>query len=140
MYDKKVVEPRLTATWKHLHIAVIDDMRAALSARYGVDFDRGGLNFYRDGRDSVAWHRDRIPKEVPDPIVAIVTLGEGRDFLGRPYGGGKSVKFTPQCGDLLVTGGTMQRSWEHTVPKRTSAGPRMSITFRHGFDDPDERL
>lgn len=140
MYDTKVVEPRLTATWKHLNVPVIDDMRRALSVRYGVEFDRGGLNFYRNGRDSVAWHRDRIPKEVNDPIVAIVTLGEGRDFLVRPHGGGKSVKFTPAGGDVLVTGGTMQRRWEHAVPKRALAGPRMSITFRHGFADPDDRL
>ena len=132
MFDKRVVEPRLTTAWRHLDVPVIDDMRAALSERYGVDFDRGGLNLYRDGNDSVAWHRDRIAKEIVDPLVAIVTLGEGRDFLMRRRGGGSSTKFRPTAGHLIVTGGSSQRDWEHSVPKRRSAAPRISMTFRHG--------
>jgi alkylated DNA repair dioxygenase AlkB len=105
--------------------------RRALSARYDVEFNSGGLNLYRDGRDSVAWHRDRIAKTISHPLVGILTLGSARRFLVRPFGGGRSIRFDPAAGDLIVTGGLMQREWEHCVPKVAEAGPRISVTFRH---------
>jgi alkylated DNA repair dioxygenase AlkB len=139
MYDKKVREPRLTAPWgmhsgEPLKPPVLEDMRKALSERYGVEFDSVGFNLYRDGQDSVAWHGDRIRKEIEDPIVVLVSLGEPRRFLLRPKGGGKSTAFLLGKGDLLVTGGKTQRTWEHSVPKVAKAGPRISLAFRHGMD------
>jgi alkylated DNA repair dioxygenase AlkB len=139
MYERKVAEPRLTAHWtldsgEQLLPAILEDMRLALSERYGRGFDSVGFNLYRDGRDSVAWHADRIRAEVPEPIVALVSLGEPRRFLLRPKGGGRSRAFVPQAGDLLVTGGHTQRRWEHAVPKVARAGPRISVAFRHGVD------
>jgi alkylated DNA repair dioxygenase AlkB len=129
MYGERIMQPRLNAAWPDLPI--IEDMRAALSERYGTEFVSGGCNLYRDGRDSVAWHRDKIAKSIVEPTVCIVTLGEARPFLMRPRGGGSSTRFVPASGDLIVTGGLAQRTWEHTIPKVKSAGPRMSITFRH---------
>lgn len=139
MYTRKVREPRLTSPWsldsaEPLEPAVIDDMRRALSARYGVLFDSAGFNLYRDGQDSVAWHSDKIRTDVADPIIALVSLGEPRKFLLRPRGGGRSLAYLLGRGDLLVTGGTAQRTWEHAVPKVAHAGPRISIAFRHGLD------
>lgn len=139
MYDQIVKEPRLTAGWhaesgRPLEPPTLERMRKLLSDRYGVEFDSMGLNLYRDGRDSVAWHRDKIPKSVVDPLVALVSVGEPRKFLVRRYGGGASQSFMFGNGDLLVTGGKFQRAWEHTVPKVKSAGPRISIAFRHGTD------
>lgn len=139
MYDKKVVEPRLTSLWRAssgepLEPPILDRMRAALSARYGVELDSAGFNLYRDGRDSVAWHGDRISKNVEQPIVALVSLGEPRKFLLRPKEGGNSRAFLLGRGDLLVTGGRTQRDWDHSVPKVVKAGPRISIAFRHGLD------
>lgn len=139
MYTRKVREPRLTSPWSldsggPLEPALVDEMRRTLSARYGVLFDSAGFNLYRDGRDSVAWHADKIRKEIPAPIIALVSLGEPRRFLLRPKGGGRSRVWLLGRGDLLVTGGTTQRTWEHTVPKVAHAGPRISIAFRHGLD------
>jgi alkylated DNA repair dioxygenase AlkB len=91
-----------------------------------------GINLYRDGADSVAWHRDRIPPEIADPVMALVSLGEPRTFLLRPQGGGNSCAFRLGHGDLLVTGGQTQRRFEHSVPKVRASGPRMSLAFRHG--------
>jgi alkylated DNA repair dioxygenase AlkB len=137
MYEKRMLEPRLTAPWNLASgeplPPVIEEMRVALSQRYGVEFDSVGFNYYRDGQDSVAWHRDRIRKEVVDPVVALVSIGERRRFLMRPRGGGTSRPFMLGHGDLLVTGGTAQRTWEHTVPKVARAGPRISLAFRHGM-------
>ena len=139
MYDQKVREPRLTAPWnarsgEPLEPPLLEDIRRALSERYAIEFDSIGFNLYRDGRDSVAWHGDRIKKEIEDPIVALVSLGEPRRFLLRPKGGGKSRAFMLGAGDLLVTGGKTQRTWEHSVPKVAKAGPRISLAYRHGMD------
>ncbi len=137
MYDRVVDEPRLTS-WRKTdeQNAVshqwLEEARTSLSEHYDVSFDSVGLNLYRDGADSVAWHRDRIPPEVADPIVALVSLGEPRTFLVRPQGGGKSRSFRLGQGDLLVTGGQAQRRFEHSVPKVKRSGPRLSIAFRHG--------
>ncbi|HEX7166586.1 MAG TPA: alpha-ketoglutarate-dependent dioxygenase AlkB [Acidimicrobiales bacterium] len=143
MYDQRVDEPRLTSSWKDadgvpIHPA-IEAMRTALSTHYGVAFVSGGLNLYRDGRDSVAWHGDRIPEELTEPIVGIVSLGHARSFRLRPRGGGPSREFRMQRGDLLVTGGRCQREWEHSIPKVANAGPRLSITFRHTDPAPPPR-
>jgi alkylated DNA repair dioxygenase AlkB len=137
MYDRQVDEPRLTSwqrTEDHTNVAYqwIEDARASLSARYDVRFDSVGINLYRDGADSVAWHCDRIPAEIVDPVVALVSLGASRRFLLRPKGGGRSRAFQLNRGDLLVTGGQTQRRFEHSVPKVKSAGARISIAFRHG--------
>lgn len=136
MYGQVVAQPRLTAWWDASQgnvafLQVVEDMRVALSARYGVDFDSVGLNLYRDGGDSVAWHGDRISRRIVDPLVAIVSLGQARRFLLRPRPGGSSRRFVPRSGDLLVMGGSCQRTWQHCVPKVASAGPRISVTFRH---------
>jgi alkylated DNA repair dioxygenase AlkB len=139
MYDQRVREPRLTSYWelasgRPLEPPVLEELRRALSERYGVLFDSAGFNLYRDGRDSVAWHADRIRKELVDPVLALVSLGEPRKFLLRPRGGGRSLAFKLGRGDLLVTGGTATREWQHAVPKVARAGPRISIAFRHGLD------
>jgi alkylated DNA repair dioxygenase AlkB len=139
MYDSHVLEPRLTARWElasglPLEPPVLERMRQALSARYGVVFDSAGFNLYRDGRDGVAWHRDKIRREIPDPIVPLVSLGEPRKLLFRPRGGGRSHAFPLGHGDLLVTGGTTQRTWEHAVLKVARAGARISVAFRYGLD------
>ena len=131
LYDKTRPEPRLTAFYGDDLPAPLREVCDALSARYGVEFDSVLLNLYRDGRDSVAWHGDRIARTVHDPNVATITLGHRRSFLLRPKGGGRSTRFDPGPGDLIVMGGASQTEWEHTVPKVASAGPRISITVRH---------
>ena len=138
MYEQRVREPRLTARWTAesegpLEPHILEEIRRALGHRYEREFDSVGFNLYRDGRDSVAWHADRIAGEVEDPIVALVSLGEPRKFLLRPKGGGKSRAFLLGRGDLLVTGGKTQRTWEHTVPKVSRAGPRISLAYRHAM-------
>jgi len=139
LYEQHRIEPRLTAGWNAalgapLRPAILEEMRAALSRHYGVQFDSAGFNLYRNGQDSVAWHRDKIPQRIHQPIVALVSLGEPRRFLVRPRGGGPSRPFPLGHGDLLVTGGDTQRTWEHAVLKVSRAGPRISIAFRHGME------
>jgi len=137
MYDRVLPEPRLTHRW------LLDRgpdppptlvaMARLVGARYGVELTQIGVNLYRDGSDSVAWHGDRVARELPEAVVALVSLGALRPFRLRPTGGGQSVAFLPGPGDLLVMGGSCQRTWQHSVPKVRSAGPRISVQFRHAY-------
>jgi len=140
MYERKVTEPRLTHRWcldaetdSAGPPTVLEGIASALSARYGVEFTQVGVNLYRDGSDSVAWHGDRIARELPEAIVALVSLGAPRAFKLRPKGGGAAVTYLPGPGDLLVMGGSCQRTWDHAVPKVAASGPRISIQFRHVY-------
>jgi alkylated DNA repair dioxygenase AlkB len=135
MYDRMVDDPRLShrshdATVPHPALAVA---RAALADRYGVTLGPLALNYYRDGRDSVAFHRDRELRRVDDTLIAIVTLGARRPFLVRPLAGAhrRAHDLAPASGDVLVMGGACQMAWEHAVPKtRHALGPRVSATWR----------
>ena len=130
MYDRIVEVPRLhTGVWADPP-ARVAELAQALSRHYETDLTTVSANLYRDGADSVAWHGDRIGRVRSDTVVAVLTLGSSRRFLLRPRGGGRSLAFDPRPGDLLVMGGTCQRTWEHSVPKRASAGPRICVMFR----------
>lgn len=137
MYDRTVLEPRMVAGWSGSSLAALpsrlEEMRAAVSSRYRVEFDSVHVNLYRDGRDGVAWHGDTNRKTLTDPLVVTVSLGERRRFLLRPGASGSATRqFTPGGGDLLVMGGACQHDWQHTVPKEArGAGARMSVTMRH---------
>jgi alkylated DNA repair dioxygenase AlkB len=137
MYDRVLPEPRLTHRWRlddgPAPPAELQEMARVLSDRYGVEFTQVGANLYRDGSDSVAWHGDRVARDLPEAIVALVSLGAVRPFRLRPTGGGASVGYLPGPGDLLVMGGSCQRTWQHSVPKARAVGPRMSIQFRHAY-------
>jgi alkylated DNA repair dioxygenase AlkB len=139
MYDRVVDVPRLLCFYDEddaLPSPVLGRARSALSAHYaeelGEPFRTAGLCLYRDGRDSVAWHGDRIGRSrTEDTIVAILSLGTPRRLLLRPRGGGATLRFTVGHGDLLVMGGSCQRTWEHCVPKTNRpVGPRISVQFR----------
>ncbi len=140
MYDRVVDVPRLVSFHDlsveeppHRKLA---DLRRRLNDSYagelGEPFTTVGLCLYRDGSDSVAWHGDTIGRSrSEDTMVAIVSLGATRTFAMRPRGGGQSLRLPQGHGDLLVMGGSCQRTWEHAVPKTsTPTGPRVSIQFR----------
>ena len=138
MYDRVVDVPRLLASWPadgpgHPLIA---DLAAALSRHYGRPLPGISLAAYRDGRDSVAFHGDRLGPARADAIVAIVALGARRRFLLRPVGGGRSRALEFGGGDLLVMGGTCQETWEHAIPKLANADLRISIQLRSAPVDP----
>jgi len=133
MYDREVLTPRLVARIDPGVHPVIPDLVESLSGRYGVGLDQVSAGWYRDGDDSVAFHGDRVARERAEAIVATVSLGDARRFLIRPKGGGDSLGFSLGHGDLVVMGGSCQRTWEHAVPKASSAGPRIALMFRHTY-------
>jgi alkylated DNA repair dioxygenase AlkB len=137
MYERTVAVPRLIATAKDApSLPIFDEMRAALDRRYGERFERLSFALYRDGRDSVAWHGDYVARRMPTATVATVSIGAPRRFLLRPTGGGPSRAFSLGWGDLLVMGGTCQRTWQHAIPKVARADPRIAIMFRPIWPSP----
>jgi alkylated DNA repair dioxygenase AlkB len=139
MYDREVDVPRLLSFYAEgapLPDPVLRDARSALSDHYaaelGEPFRTAGLCYYRDGRDSVAWHGDTIGRgSTEDTMVAIVSVGAPRPLLLRPRGGGEIIRYALGHGDLIVMGGSCQRTWEHAIAKTAKpVGPRISIQFR----------
>jgi alkylated DNA repair dioxygenase AlkB len=139
MYDRMVAVPRLLKFYgedETLPDPILAAAKEALSTHYGAElgepFRTAGLCLYRDGADSVAWHGDRIGRgRSEDTMVAIISVGAPRGLLLRPRGGGPTLRHDLGHGDLLVMGGSCQRTWEHAVPKTARpAGPRISIQFR----------
>jgi alkylated DNA repair dioxygenase AlkB len=139
MYDRMVDVPRLLCFYGEgaaLPDPALSAFRQALNAQYaaelGEPFRTAGLCLYRDGRDSVAWHGDTIGRgRTTDTMVAIVSVGAPRALLLRPRGGGPALRHDLGHGDLLVMGGSCQRTWQHAIPKTARpAGPRISIQFR----------
>jgi alkylated DNA repair dioxygenase AlkB len=139
-YERWIDEPRLGA-WqvgagRHPALAEAQDW---LSRRYRVRFDGVALAHYRDGRDSVAWHRDRELKWLDDTVIGVLSLGARRPWLMRPLTGARveaadvtdAIDLAPAGGDLLVMGGASQNRWLHAVPKtRGPSWSRISAQWR----------
>jgi len=139
MYDRMVEVPRLLCFYGEdaalpdpVLTAALRELNTYYRAELGEDFRTAGLCLYRDGRDSVAWHGDTTGRgKTQDTMVAILSLGTPRALLLRPRGGGSSLRHEVGHGDLLVMGGSCQRTWEHAIPKTARpAGPRISVQFR----------
>ncbi len=139
MYDREVAVPRLLCWYSGstpLPHPTLTDARQRLNTYYGPElgepFVTAGLCLYRDGADSVAWHGDTIGRGAhSDTMVAILSVGSARALLLRPRAGGASRRFNLGHGDLILMGGSCQRTWEHAIPKTARpVGPRVSIQFR----------
>lgn len=139
MYDRVVDVPRLlchVGAGEPLPDPLLAQARDRLSDHYepelGERFVTAGLCLYRDGRDSVAWHGDRIGRgRTDDTMVAIISFGAARRLSLRPRGGGAQVGFALGHGDLVVMGGSCQRTWDHAILKTSRpVGPRISVQLR----------
>jgi alkylated DNA repair dioxygenase AlkB len=140
MYDGVVDVPRLLRWYggdETLPHPALTAAKAMLSAHYaeelGEEFVSAGMCLYRDGRDSVAWHGDTLGRSAhSDTMVAIVSFGSPRTLMLRPRAGGHdTLRFPLGHGDLIVMGGSCQRTWEHAIPKTAKpVGPRVSVQFR----------
>jgi alkylated DNA repair dioxygenase AlkB len=143
-YERWIDEPRLGASRRvgdpNAHPVLVEAHRQ-LQRHYRVNFDGFALAYYRDGRDSVAFHRDREMRWLDDTIIGVLTLGAARPWHLRPRANrydheaparGATHDFHPAGGDLLVLGGRCQADWEHAVPKvHGRIGGRVSVQWRY---------
>ncbi len=111
-------------------------IRRRVADMTGLDFNSVLLNFYRNGLDSMGWHRDNEKELGDNPVIASVSFGAPRVFLLRRY---RSKSDQNQVvlghGSLLMMSGPLQYHWEHCLPKVTkrqalAVGPRVNLTFR----------
>jgi alkylated DNA repair dioxygenase AlkB len=144
-YERPIDEPRVGAWFgrdtPYPH-DVFADAERDVERRYRASFDGFALAWYRDGDDSVAFHRDDDLRYCDETVIAILSLGARRPWLVQPRGnrdrfrpgyGGKALDFRPGHGDLLVMGGRCQADWLHAVPKQPAlgrAGGRISAQWR----------
>jgi alkylated DNA repair dioxygenase AlkB len=142
-YDRWIPDPRLGSAHQpgspppH---PVLADAQRAIQARYGVSFGGFALAWYRNERDSQAFHRDRDLRWLDDTLIALLTLGARRPWLVRPRANryaheapdrGATLDVAPASGDLHVMGGATQAGWEHSVPKLDRrVGGRISVQWR----------
>jgi alkylated DNA repair dioxygenase AlkB len=137
MYDRDVDVPRLQA---HFRLAPEEDPAPAairvaagcVLAATGVPFSSVGLNFYRDGRDSVAPHNDHLDEIVSGFPIALLSLGATRRMTIRAKASPKRVLHVDlAAGSLLVMSYETQLHYTHGIPKTGEpVGPRISLAFR----------
>ncbi len=140
-YERWVDEPRLGAVQKgdERHPA-LREAQTWLMRRYRISLPPSvPLAMYRNGRDSVGFHRDRELRWLEDTVIGVLTLGATRPWLMKPLGRSGQRTFgddedmanvidlMPASGDMLVMGGRCQAAWLHAVPK-THEGSRSRIS------------
>ncbi|SMP35216.1 alpha-ketoglutarate-dependent dioxygenase AlkB family protein [Chryseobacterium profundimaris] len=147
MYDKTVVTPRLTAWYGDsstmYHLGNNDfqvnewsqeliDLKERIERLTGYTFNSVLLNLYRDGNDSVAWHRDKESELANRPVIASVSLGQVRNFDFRKVNDHqKRYSLALENGSLLIMKGNLQVDWEHRIAKSAKKmKPRINLTFR----------
>ncbi len=147
MFGKQILQPRLTALYGdpkvrygYSGIAMealpfseeLEQIKHRLQAFTNQEFTHVLCNFYRDGQDSMGWHRDNESVLGKNPTIASLTFGATRVFQLRPYGK-KEPKLSLELshGSLLLMGGESQHYWEHQLPKSKKVlAPRINLTFR----------
>ncbi len=120
VHPPRVLPPRLDAIRRHVEQAT------------GRAFNSVLANLYRDGRDSVGWHRDNDYPHGGQPDIASVSFGATRRFEIRERAGEKAVAIDLGTGSVLVMAGAAVARWSHRIAKTSRVvGPRVNLTFRH---------
>ncbi|GLP96798.1 alpha-ketoglutarate-dependent dioxygenase AlkB family protein [Paraferrimonas sedimenticola] len=117
----------------HIALAMPQELRelcARINEQWGIEMNSVLLNHYCDGRDSMGWHADNESELAPNQPIVSLTLGAARDFILRHNTSKQRVKLPLNPGELLIMWPPMQHHWQHSVPKRASADPRINLTFR----------
>jgi alkylated DNA repair dioxygenase AlkB len=136
MYDREVDVPRLQAYFRlDEEDGALETIRIAagqVTAFTGAPFTSVGLNFYRDGRDSVAPHNDHLDEIVPGFPIGLLSLGATRRMTIRAKQPPRRVLHVDlEAGSLLVMSYETQLHYTHGIPKTNeSVGPRISLAFR----------
>ena len=145
LYGKRIPQPRLVS-WHGEHsyrysgltlpaqpwTPTLREIQSRIESVARVRFTGILLNRYRDGRDSMGWHRDNEKELGRDPVIGSVSLGATRDFRLRHFVE-KHLKVSVPLthGSFLLMRGATQHCWEHAIPKQLKiTGERINLTFR----------
>lgn len=144
MYEKVVKAPRMISWYEDKENPGADEngldwtpellqIRKKVEKETEVDYNSVLLNLYRDGKDGVSWHSDKVGTKSKNTYIASVTFGETRIFkLRHKFRKDVAPLDIPlHHGTLFLMGGEMQSFWEHAVPKTArNVLPRINLTFR----------
>lgn len=146
MFGREIPEPRLTffegdpgVRYTYAHRSLegkgwtpeLEALRERFARDFGIQTNTVLANLYRDGQDSMGWHRDHEPELGPDPLIVSLSLGATRDFDVRNDADRATQRFALGHGDLLVMGSESQTKWMHCLPKRLKVSDlRINMTFR----------
>ncbi|WP_313644852.1 alpha-ketoglutarate-dependent dioxygenase AlkB [Stenotrophomonas sp.] len=119
----------------HPWLAALQPVRARLQQTCAAQFNSVLLNRYRNGGDSMGWHRDDEPELGPRPVIASLSLGATRRFLLRRVDAHvQRHVYQLDHGDLLVMRGHCQRDYQHALPKMAGVTTeRINLTFRQVY-------
>lgn len=135
MYDRVVDVPRLVASYRLDASSLpepLPEIAARICGELGEPFNTVGLNFYRDGRDSVAPHNDKLHTLVPGHPIALLSLGSSRRMVIRAKAAPHTtIRIDLEPGSVLVMSHLSQLHYDHGIPKvRGDVPARMSLAFR----------
>lgn len=146
VWDKTFLQPRLTAwcsddgkgySYSNQITPVVPwpseflDCRAKLEDECGVRLPTCLVNMYRDGQDSVGWHKDDESIFGKDPTIVSISLGGTRRFKLRNSQTKETQEFDLSDGDLLLFSGKYATEWVHSIVKTAKVvDTRISLTFR----------
>lgn len=147
MFGKQVMQPRLTALYgdptvpygysgiqmlPQAFTPALAEIHDRLQKFTKSVFTHVLCNYYRDGNDSMGWHRDNEPVLGKNPTIASLTFGATRSFQMRDYATkANKIDLALSHGSLLLMRGESQHFWEHQLPKtKKIQAPRINLTFR----------
>jgi alkylated DNA repair dioxygenase AlkB len=147
MFGKEVMQPRLTAWYgdagksytysgitmqPRLWTGILTEIKQKIEVIAQVHFTSALLNLYRDGKDSMGWHRDNERELGINPVIGSVSFGVTRRFQLRNYADKKNIQSIDLThGSFLLMSGETQHNWEHRVSKTDQLkDSRINITFR----------
>jgi alkylated DNA repair dioxygenase AlkB len=148
MFGKWIYQPRLTALYGDPNIPysysgiqmqatpylpILVNIKNRIEQKISHPFTHVLLNYYRNGQDSMGWHRDNEKSLGKEPIIASLSFGETRTFQMRRYDNkSNKVNIELEHGSLLIMKGKSQECWEHQLPKSKGIfGERINLTFRN---------
>lgn len=147
LFGKKVLQPRLTCwmgekdksytysgitmhpePWSEVTLQIKDKVEELCGHR----FTNALINLYRNGKDSMGWHRDNEKELGENPLIASVSFGATRRFVFRHhYEKNLRVSIPLRAGDVLIMKGVTQNFWQHSLPKDPRVDAiRINLTFR----------
>lgn len=139
MYEREIDVPRLSADYADYADNGPNKLPEPLSEAFetmravvGAPFNTVGLNLYRDEKDSVAQHSDKVQRLIPGQPIAILSLGDTRRMSIRGLSRSSRVRHIDlEAGSVLVMSYESQLTHEHGIPKLVDKrGPRISLAFR----------
>jgi alkylated DNA repair dioxygenase AlkB len=135
MYDRDVDVPRLMARFNVEDASLPACLNEALIVARSIaqcDFNSIGLNYYRDGNDSVALHNDKLHELIVGEPIVLISLGASRRMTIRSkLPQRRSLSISLESGSVLLMSYATQLHYDHGIPKmRTPIGARISLAFR----------